>query len=121
MGLFIVEILLKMFALESTFWYDGWNIFDLFVISALWLSTNTLFFGANTKQAGGSLGAARVLRFIKVLRSMKSIKTLKVSSSTQKNCQTICLSLRLWDSVLVRERYLCPYPRTLSLPLSVKL
>jgi len=78
-GLFIVEILLKMFALESTFWYDGWNIFDLFVISALWLSTNTLFFGANTKQAGGSLGAARVLRFIKVLRSMKSIKTLKVS------------------------------------------
>ena len=73
-----------MFALESTFWYDGWNIFDLFVISALWLSTNTLFFGANTKQAGGSLGAARVLRFIKVLRSMKSIKTLKVSSSTQK-------------------------------------
>jgi len=80
-GLFIVEILLKMFALESTFWYDGWNIFDLFVISALWLSTNTLFFGANTKQAGGSLGAARVLRFIKVLRSMKSIKTLKDSLS----------------------------------------
>jgi len=70
-----------MFALESTFWYDGWNIFDLIVISALWLSTNTLFFGANTKQAGGSLGAARVLRFIKVLRSMKSIKTLKDSLS----------------------------------------
>ena len=92
MGLFIVEILLKMFALESTFWYDGWNIFDLFVISALWLSTNTLFFGANTKQAGGSLGAARVLRFIKVLRSMKSIKTLKVSSSTQKFDQTVFLS-----------------------------
>ena len=85
MGLFIVEILLKMFALESTFWYDGWNIFDLFVISALWLSTNTLFFGANTKQAGGSLGAARVLRFIKVLRSMKSIKkeTLNKFTLTQ--------------------------------------
>ena len=34
-------------------------------------------FGTTYKSAGASVGAARILRFIKVLRSMKSVKALK--------------------------------------------
>jgi hypothetical protein len=76
-GIFIVEILVKYFALQNTFWYDSWNIFDVLVISILWLSSNTLMFGHSMQKAGASVSASRILRFIKVLRSMKSVKALK--------------------------------------------
>ena len=72
-GIFIFEILLKWFALQETFWNDGWNIFDVIVISILWLSSNTQFF-TSYRSAGAAIGATRILRFIKVLRSMKSVK-----------------------------------------------
>ena len=66
-----------MFALQYTFWYDGWNIFDVIVISLLWISSNTVVSGSTGSAAGPTVGAARILRFIKVLRSMKSVKALK--------------------------------------------
>merc|ERR1712123_76838 len=76
-GIFIFEILVKLFALQHTFWYDGWNVFDVIVVTLLWVSSNTLVIGRSYRSAGASVGAARILRFIKVLRSMKSVKALK--------------------------------------------
>ena len=73
-----------MFALQHTFWYDAWNVFDVFVVSMLWISSNTLVIGAYYRAAGASVGAARILRFIKVLRSMKSVKALKVKIYAKK-------------------------------------
>ena len=53
----------------------------------LWISSNTLVFGNYYRAAGASVGAARILRFIKVLRSMKSVKALKVKIDVK---QTAC-------------------------------
>ena len=84
-GIFIFELLIKLFALQHTFWYDAWNVFDVIIVSMLWISSNTLVIENNSyRAAGASVGAARILRFIKVLRSMKSVKALKVKIYAKK-------------------------------------
>jgi voltage-gated sodium channel len=66
LGIFIVEILLKLYAFGWRFFKSGWNIFD-FVIVAIALMPST-----------GSLSVLRALRILRILRLISFISQLRL-------------------------------------------
>ena len=72
-GFFVVEILLRMFAVWSLrkFFFDGWNTFDFILV-----------FSTFIPGVGTSFAAARVLRVLRVLRLVKSVPELRLIVST---------------------------------------
>lgn len=64
--IFIIEIILKFIVYRFTFFKNGWNIFDFFIIS-ISLVPN-----------GGSLSIFRALRIIRVLRVFSIIPRMKM-------------------------------------------
>lgn len=66
LGIFIVEILLKLYAFDWRFFKSGWNIFD-FIIVAIALMPST-----------GSLSVLRALRILRILRLISFISQLRL-------------------------------------------
>lgn len=66
LGIFVVEILLKLFAFGGRFFRSGWNLFD-FAIVGIALVPGT-----------GPLAILRSLRILRVLRLLSSIKRLRM-------------------------------------------
>ncbi len=65
LGIFVVELLLKLFAYRWGFWRNGWNIFD-FIIVAIALMP-----------ASGSLSVLRALRILRVLRLLSVVPQMR--------------------------------------------
>ncbi len=65
LGVFIVEILLKMVAFRMVFWRSGWNAFDFFVVAVALIP------------GGGAWAVLRSLRVLRVLRLLTMIPSLR--------------------------------------------
>ena len=65
LGIFVVELLLKLFAYRWAFWRNGWNVFD-FIIVAIALMP-----------ASGSLSVLRALRILRVLRLLSVVPQMR--------------------------------------------
>jgi voltage-gated sodium channel len=65
LGIFVVEILAKLFAYGRAFFKEGWNIFDLFVVSL----------GLLPQSSG--LSALRALRVIRALRILSAVPQMR--------------------------------------------
>ena len=65
LGIFVVELLLKLFAYRWGFWRNGWNVFD-FIIVAIALMP-----------ASGSLSVLRALRILRVLRLLSVVPQMR--------------------------------------------
>jgi len=63
--IFIIEIVIKLFALRLAFWRDWWNIFDLLVV------------GVALIPGSGPLAVLRSLRVLRVLRLMTVVPSLR--------------------------------------------
>jgi voltage-gated sodium channel len=64
-GIFIVEILLKLFVYRLSFFKNGWNIFDFVIVAAALLPT------------GGSLSVLRALRILRALRLVSTMPKMR--------------------------------------------
>ena len=64
-GIFIVEILLKLFVYRLTFFKNGWNIFDFTIVAVALLPT------------GGSLAVLRALRILRALRLVSAMPKMR--------------------------------------------
>lgn len=72
LGIFVIELILKIIAYNKDFIKSGWNIFD-FIIVAISLVPNLQFFSA-----------LRTLRVLRVLRTLKSLRVLRMVSGFKK-------------------------------------
>lgn len=64
-GIFIVEILLKLFVYRLSFFKNGWNIFDFVIVAVALLPT------------GGSLSVLRALRILRALRLVSAMPKMR--------------------------------------------
>ena len=64
-GIFIAEILLKLFVYRITFFKSGWNIFDFVIVAVALLPT------------GGSLSVLRALRILRALRLISAMPKMR--------------------------------------------
>ncbi|MEN0088484.1 MAG: ion transporter, partial [Pseudomonadota bacterium] len=65
LGIFVVEILLKLFAFGGRFFRSGWNWFDLVIV------------GISLMPASGALSVLRALRILRVLRLISVVPALR--------------------------------------------
>lgn len=65
LGIFTVEILLRLYAYGWQFFKGGWNWFDLLIVISSYLPT------------GGALQVLRVLRVLRLLRLLSSVPSLR--------------------------------------------
>lgn len=64
-GIFVIEIFLRMFAFGRSYWRDGWNWFDIVVVGAALLPT------------AAGLSALRALRVVRLLRIIHVVPSLR--------------------------------------------
>ena len=64
-GIFIIEILLKLFVYRLSFFKNGWNIFDFVIVAVALLPT------------GGSLSVLRALRILRALRLVSTMPKMR--------------------------------------------
>jgi voltage-gated sodium channel len=64
-GIFVVEILLKLFVYRLSFFKNGWNIFDFAIVAVALLPT------------GGSLSVLRALRILRALRLVSAMPKMR--------------------------------------------
>lgn len=66
-GVFTIELMLKLFAWRLDFFKSGWNLFDLAIVTVSWLP------GTQALQVLRSLRVLRVLRLLHVIPMMRRI------------------------------------------------
>jgi len=66
LGIFVVEILLKLFAYHHRFFKSGWNVFDFVIV------------GASLMPDAGPFSILRALRILRVLRLLSTVGRLRV-------------------------------------------
>ena len=64
-GVFVVEIALRIYAHGGSFFRDGWSLFDLFVVVIALIP------------ASGTLGVLRVLRVLRALRLLSAVRSMR--------------------------------------------
>lgn len=65
-GLFVAEIVLRIYAYGWPFFKDGWNLFDFFVVVAALVP------------AGTQSGALRLLRLLRVFRLLSAVRSMRL-------------------------------------------
>ena len=65
LGIFVVELVVRMFAYGKSFWRNGWNLFDLAVITMSLIP------------AAGNLSVLRALRVIRALRLISAVPSVR--------------------------------------------
>ena len=77
-GIFTVEVILKLISYSMEFWYDAWNIFDLFIVLSSFadiIVSNASSNSLKMLRIGPQL--IRVLRVLRVSRLLRLIKKYK--------------------------------------------
>lgn len=74
LSVFLIELIVKLFAYRLQFWRSGWNIFDFLVIAI------ALVPGAGAWSVLRSLRVLRILRLLTVVPSLKKVITAFVHS-----------------------------------------
>ena len=65
LGIFTVEILIKLYAYRLSFFRSGWNVFDFIIIAVAWIP------------ASGSLSVLRAFRILRVLRLLSVVPQMR--------------------------------------------
>lgn len=69
LGIFVVELVLKLIALRGSFFRDGWNVFDLIVVAISLMPM---------------LSMLSVLRVLRILRVFRTLRALRLVSGLEK-------------------------------------
>jgi voltage-gated sodium channel len=65
LAIFVVEIVVRMFVYGGSFWRDGWNVFDFFIVAIALVP------------ATGSFSVLRALRVIRILRLISTVSSIR--------------------------------------------
>ncbi len=65
LGIFVVELLIKLFAYRLSFFTKGWNVFDFLIV------------GISLVPASGNLSVLRSLRILRALRLLSVVPTMR--------------------------------------------
>lgn len=89
LGVYVVELAVKLFVWRSLFWQSGWNVFDavivgLSLLEIVWLVAVGQLTAVNPKifRLLRVFRSLRAIRALRVLRSVSFIKSLQVIVST---------------------------------------
>ena len=66
LGIFVMELLLKMVAYNRRFVFDGWNVFDFLVVAVCFMPSM------------GALSTARVFRVLRVFKVISGVRHLRI-------------------------------------------
>ena len=66
LGIFVVELLLKMVSYNRRFVFDGWNVFDFLVVAVCFMPSM------------GALSTARVFRVLRVFKVISGVRHLRI-------------------------------------------
>eukprot|EP00474_Spongospora_subterranea_P010840 CRZ11298.1 hypothetical protein [Spongospora subterranea] len=93
LGIYQTELLMKMYVWRIHFFRNGWNMFDLFVVSTSTLEVWSMMFI-------GSLGGIdpKVLRLLRIFRTLRAIRALRVLRTI-----TFLRSLQVIATTLLRS------------------
>ena len=98
-AVFIVEATLKLIAFGSSYFENGWNKFDFFVVTASILDISVEIIGSSSLQGYSFLPSlARVFRVLRVTRLFKLAGSLK---GLQAIIQTIIFSIGQLSNVVL--------------------
>ena len=98
-GVFIVEASLKLTAFGSSYFENGWNKFDFFVVTASILDISTDVIGTSSLEGIAFMPSlARVFRVLRVTRLFKLAGSLK---GLQAIIQTIIFSIAQLSNVVL--------------------
>jgi len=77
-AIFCIEAIIKIIALRCMYFKDKWNLFDLTIVMASFLTIGLDFSGiAKAVKVGSSTSVIRTFRIAKVLRLIKRSKSLR--------------------------------------------
>ncbi len=90
-GIFTIELILKLIAFSTNFWYEAWNIFDFFIVICSYV--DIVF----SSMASGSLRMLRIgpqlIRVLRVLRVSRLLRLIKKYKRLQDIMEIIQLCL----------------------------
>eukprot|EP01083_Nonionella_stella_P037407 101960_1 len=100
LGIYIVELILKMFVWRWKLFKVGWNIFD-FVIVGLSVGETTfiLFMGSLGGFDPTIFRLLRVFRALRAIRALRVLRTISFLSSLQIIVTTLLRSIPAWGSI----------------------
>lgn len=82
MAIFTVEAVLKIIAMKSAYFKDGWNLFDFVVVVFTILALIIANIDALKVDVSQQATMIRILRILRVLRMFKKAQKLKIISET---------------------------------------
>lgn len=91
LGIFVIELLLKLFAYRFSFFKEGWNVFDFLIVLI------------SLVPSGGILSSFRMLRTFRVFRSLRSLRMVTKLRKLKIIVQAVIDSLPsiAWTSLLL--------------------
>ncbi|XP_001641973.3 cation channel sperm-associated protein 1 [Nematostella vectensis] len=91
LAIYFVEIVLKLYALQETFFKSGWNIMDLTIV----LFTTMDFLLPLIVQNMGSFDVAAIFRLLRMFRAIRALRALRVLRTIRflKNLQVIMTTI----------------------------
>lgn len=93
--IYVVELILKLFAWRSSFFKNRWNIFDLCIVAVSLIPASSFFAGA------------RILRILKALLALRALRLVSGIKPLRKVVQAVTLSLPGigWTGILMLLLY----------------
>jgi len=99
MGIYILELSLKLYAYQERFLESGWNIFDAFIVSISIFETAVYTFLNNESSISPAI--FRLFRVFKALRAMRAIRAISFLKNLQVIIVTLLKSIPAMGSIIL--------------------
>ena len=99
MGIYVLELSLKLFAYQTRFGDSGWNLFDAFIVSISLVETAVTSILASTSSVSPSI--FRLFRVFKALRAMRAIRAVSFLKNLQVIIVTLLKSIPAMGSIIL--------------------
>ena len=74
LGIYIMEILVKLYAWRKAFWKNAWNVMDFLIV----ISNSADFVSPLVVQNLGGFNGAAIFRILRIFRAVRAIRALRV-------------------------------------------
>jgi len=99
MGIYILELGLKIYAQQERFGDSGWNVFDAFIVSISIIETAMYTFLNDSTSLSPSI--FRLFRVFKALRAMRALRAISFLSNLQVIISTLFRSIPAMGSIIL--------------------
>ena len=104
LGMYIMEMLMKIFVFRSGYFKSGWNIFDVVIVSLSVISTLIPIIAVSFAGSGASklkvLTTFKVFKVLKAIRALRVLRTISFLKSLQVVVATLLRSIPALSSIV---------------------